>query len=96
MDLFFVYNMLIYSPIIIIFSLLIYYCSNYYISELGISFLPYFLVLNIVFLIILIIKFYRLRTNINFNNKKNPPVLCTTSRHCGTGSPFPKEDKDVE
>jgi len=65
---FIVYKMLILSFIVIVFSMFMYYYPTYYISELGISFLPYLIVLNLVFLVILFVKFRRL--NIKSGNIK--------------------------
>jgi len=49
------------SILVIAFSVFVYYYPAYYISELSISFLPYLIILNLTFLIVLFVRFRRLK-----------------------------------
>ena len=61
--------MLILSFVVAIFSWFVYYYPAYYISELSISFLPYLIILNLFFWIILFIKFRKLKTDLRSYKK---------------------------
>lgn len=60
----FVYDMLISSFALIVFSMFVYYFPAYYISELSISFFPYLIVLNLIFLIILFVRFRKFKNRL--------------------------------
>ena len=61
--------MFVLSALLIAFSMFIYYWPVYYVSELSISFLPYLIILNLIFLVISFIKFRKLKNNLG-NAKK--------------------------